>query len=140
MPTAVSRGQYYKQRSKRWLEAQGYTVAFLERLLYVQGKYGLVPVKRDQMGADLLAVNHERVIFAQVKSGDTWRSQLAAARAEFAKYPLAPGCDQVILGWPPRTRQPEFIVVACGPQRLNHPVLIPPRRKRSVLPLFQRPA
>src|ERR1043165_4266167 len=111
MATAVSRGQYFKQRSKRWLEAHGYTVAFLERMLYIQGRHGLVPVKRDQMGADLLAVNHERVIFAQIKWGETWRSQLAAARREFSKYPLAADCEQVIIGWPPRAREPEVIEI-----------------------------
>jgi hypothetical protein len=138
MSTAVSRGAYYKQKTARWLRAQGYATAFLERVLYIQGTHGLVPVKRDQLGSDVLAVNAERVLFVQVKSGPTWRSQLAAARQAFAPYPVPLCGEQVILGWPPRARQPEMIHVAIGPQRADHAVLIPPRRKPKSLPLFAR--
>jgi hypothetical protein len=136
MTTAVARGSYYKSRTKKFLEQAGFVVAFLERVLYIQGKHGLVPIKRDQLGSDVLAVSCERVVFAQVKSGVSWRGQLASARREFAKYPLAPGCEQWILGWLPQARQPVIEVVARGPQRADHPVEKAVRKKPKVLPLF----
>lgn len=140
MTTAVSRGSYYKQKTVRWFRAQAYWAAFLERVLYIQGRHGLIPCKRDQLGSDVLAINAERAVFVQVKGGASWRSGLAAARAEFAKYPLPRGCEQWILGWTPHARAPEIEIVAIGPQPADHPVTTPPRRKAKALPLFQRPA
>src|ERR1043165_922127 len=101
MATAVSRGSYYKARTKRFLEQAGFVVAFLERVLYVQGKCGLIPVKRDQYGADLEAKSPEKTLYVQCKGGVSARSQLAAARKEFAKYPLAPADEHWLVCWAP---------------------------------------
>ena len=140
MPSAVATGSYYKSKTKRWLEAQGYVVAFLERVLYLQGAHGLIPIKRDQYGADLEAKSSARTIYAQVKGGESARSQLAAARAEFAKYPLAPCDEQWIVTRQPRAREPEIYVVAVGPQPAQHSVIVPKRRTPKTLPLFSRSA
>ena len=78
--SAAAKGQYWKGRTKKFLEAAGYQVAFLERVLWLQTARGRIPVKRDQFASDLLAVNAEDVIFVQVKGGVSRRSQLAAAR------------------------------------------------------------
>src|SRR5207249_3360537 len=121
---------------KRWFERQGYAVAFLERVLWIQGKTGLVPLKKDQYGADLEAKSPTRTIYAQVKGGLSCRSQLAAARGEFAKYPLAPSDEQWIVMWPPQAREPEIEVCAVGPKAAGQPVRVPPRRRPKPLPLF----
>jgi hypothetical protein len=137
----VAKGQYFKQRSKRWFEAQGYVVAFLERVLHVQGKHGLIPVKRDQLGSDLVAVSEKKILLIQVKGGASCRSQLAAARAEFAKYPLAPYCENWIVMWLPQARAPEVEVVRVGPCRPTIETLAAPLRRRAKpLPLFQASA
>src|SRR5438128_12685397 len=81
MPSAVAKGSYWKARTKRWLERQGYRVGFLERMLHIQGKHGLIPVKRDQFGADLLAVRRARIVVRQLKGGHCRPTPLAAARA-----------------------------------------------------------
>ena len=139
MPSAVAKGQYWKAKTKKWLEAQGYAVAFLERMLHIQGANGLVPIKRDQLGADLLAVSIEKTVRVQVKGGDTWRSQLAAARQEFLHYPLGPSSEEWIVGWPTRAREPEVEVVRRGPAApevwTEPPVK---RRKPKCLPLFSQ--
>jgi hypothetical protein len=136
MRSAVARGQAAKLKTKRWFEGQGYVVAFLERVLWIQGKSGLVPCKKDQYGADLEAKSETCTVYAQVKSGTSARSQLAAARREFAKYPLDGHDQQWIVVWLPRAREPEVIVVAVGPQRADRAVVAPPRKKPKVLPLF----
>jgi hypothetical protein len=138
VPSAVARGSYYKQRSKRWLEAQGYAVAFLERVLWVQGQRGLVPVKKDQLGSDLIAVNAHKTLFVQVKGGVSARSQLAAARTAFAQYPLSPHDEQWIAIWLPRAREPEIEVCAVGPKAAGQAVPTPPRKRPRALPLFAR--
>src|SRR5881396_1135249 len=121
MPSAVAKGQAWKLRTKKWLEGQGYVVALLERMLSVWTPHGVVHTKRDQLGSDLIAVSCEKTWFVQVKGGLSARSQLAAARAEFAKYPLGPGCEQVVICWPPRAHVPDVDVVAVGPQPAQHP-------------------
>jgi hypothetical protein len=136
--SAVAQGQAAKLKTKKWFEAQGYAVAFLERVLWIQGKHGLVPCKKDQYGADLEAKSEICTIYAQVKSGHSARSQLAAARREFAKYPLDGHDSQWIVCWLPRAREPEIEVVRRGPCPAGQAVVAPPRRRRKVLPLFAR--
>jgi len=138
MASAAAKGQYYKSRTKKYLEAMGYQVAFLERVLWIQGAHGRVPVKRDQFGSDLLAVNLTDVIFIQVKGGVSRRSQLAAARREFERYAFPAGTQQWIVCWAPRARLPEVIVVSTGPVGALVAKLPPPARKktRADLPLF----
>jgi hypothetical protein len=137
MPSAVAKGQYYQGRTKRWLERQGYVVGLLQRMGFVMTRHGLRPVKRDLFGADLLAVSRERVLFVQVKSGET-RPDFASARREFALYPLAPSCQQWTVYWTPRAMKPEVQVVAVGPCGPQHAVNVPARKKPKVLPLFAR--
>lgn len=116
MPSRSGKGQYYKTRTKKWLEAQGYAVGFLERVL--ANPFRKFVVKQDQFGADLLAVDHDVVLFVQVKHcGDArllhldgW---LKPAREEFARFPCPPGAKQWIVVWPPRAREPR--VVDCTP-------------------------
>jgi len=137
MPSAVAKGQYWKTRTKRFLERAGYQVAFLERVLWIQGPAGRIPVKRDQFASDLLAVNRDEVVFVQVKGGLTWRSQLAAARSAFTRFAFPVGTKQWIVCWAPRARRPEVIVVSQGPCGSFERRLAPaPRRRRAALPLF----
>jgi hypothetical protein len=140
MATAVARGSYYKTRSKKWLEAQGFAVCALHITGWLKTAEDFVPFTRDGFGADLLAMSPAECLLIQVKGGTDWRSQLAAARRRFAGYPLAPGCAQVIHGWAPHAREPEVLIVAEGPQAADRPVLPLPRRKPKLLPLFARPA
>jgi len=136
MPSAVAKGQYWQARSKRWLEAQHFVVEPLQLSGWIKTATGLRPIKRDAFASDLLAVSRRRTWFVQVRGGDSWRSQLASARAAFAKYPLGAGESQVILGWEPRAREPEVIIVATGPADAQHVTIVPPRRKPKALPLF----
>jgi len=138
MPTAVSRGSYYQGRSKRFLIARGFHVEPLQIMAWIKTPRGFLPVKRDAFGSDLLAVSPRVTWFVQCKGGETWRDGLAAARREFAKYPLGPGEQQVILGWTPLARAPEILIVATGPQQADHAVDVPARRKPKALPLFAR--
>src|SRR5947207_13289264 len=130
MPSAAARGSYYQAKTKRYLQGRGFVVEPLQLYGWIQTATGWRPVKRDSFGADLLAVNASALWFVQCKGGATWRSGLAAARTAFAKYPLGPRCSQVILGWPPRAREPAIAVVAVGPGAAQHAVLVPARQQR----------
>jgi len=111
MTSNAQRGSYYKARTKRWLEARGYQVAHLEtmRFLFRQGQPPM-PVKRDQFGADLLAVSARSVIFVQVKGGDTCRTgHFPEARRKFAQYTFPPWTRQWVIAWPARSRAPRIV-------------------------------
>jgi hypothetical protein len=106
--SASQKGNYYKLRTKKWLEAKGYSVAFLERMLWIPPKVKgdrMIPVKRDQFGADLLAVNHDEIIFVQVKLN---RKNIAAGRHEFARYTFPPSTQRWIVIWEPKAHEPDI--------------------------------
>ena len=136
MPSAAAKGQYYMARTRRHFQNLGYVVEPLQLLGWIKTATGLRPMKRDAFASDLLAVNATGVLFIQAKGGESRRDQRAAARAAFAKYPLGPGCQQLLVMWAPRARAPEIEVIATGPQPAQHAVLVPARRKPKVLPLF----
>lgn len=108
MSSNSAKGSYYRQRSKKWLESLGFTVAQLERMMMVApGTF----IKKDQLGADLLAVREGPgigVLFVQVKMGGaSWRKRgVSEARAEFEKHPLPANSMQVIHVWEPGAREP----------------------------------
>ena len=140
MPSASQKGQYWQRRSRLWLEQQGYVVRVLQQMGWIKTAHGLRPVKRDTFGADLLAVSAARTIFVQCKGGDSRRDHLADARKEFARYPLGPSCQQWIVMWPERAREPEIEICAVGPKAAGTAVTVPPRRTPKPLPLFQATA
>lgn len=112
MATNVSRGAAAKGRTKKYLQARGYQVADLEVVRWIHGKGGRIPVKRDQFGSDLLAVNELEVIFVQVKSGASAATgTFPDARREFAKHTFPRGVLRRIIAWPPRARRPRVIDV-----------------------------
>lgn len=114
MRSAAAKGSYYKLRTKRWLEAKGYAVAFLERIHWIPPREPggrMIPIKRDQLGADLMAVSADAIILVQVKFGTNRRGagHLAAGRREFAKYAMPALVQRWIVIWAPRMREPEIL-------------------------------
>lgn len=103
------KGNYYKLRTKKWLEEKGYQVAFLERLQMVYTKDKTIPIKKDQLGSDLLAVNDSEVIFIQVKLN---KGHISDGGKEFAKFIFPEFAKRWIVVWVPRAREPE--IVECG--------------------------
>jgi len=107
---AAAKGSYYKLRTKRWLETKGYAVAFMERIQWIPKGHGhMIPVKRDQFGADLLAMNRDEMILVQVKFG---KGSRAAARRTFDTFPIPPFVSTWIVSWEARARTPEIQVYA----------------------------
>lgn len=106
MASNAQRGAYWKARSKKWLQAHGYQVADMEVVRIVRTPDGLmVPTKRDQFGADLMGMNHDEVVFVQVKGGI--KANVAGARREFEKHIFARGVRRCIHVWKPLAREPQ---------------------------------
>lgn len=111
MSSNAQRGAYFKNRTKRWLVAQGWQVAELEivRWIYRPGGSRL-PVKRDQFASDLLAMNASTLVFVQVKGGEAARGgTFPAARRAFARFVFPPGIERWVVAWAPRVRQPRVV-------------------------------
>ena len=109
----VARGARAKARTKRWLTTLGFQVADMEVVRWVWTPRRRLPVKHDQFASDLLAVNAERVVFVQVKSGaSAARGTFPTARRAFATYTFPKTWVELwIVAWPPRARAPRVIIV-----------------------------
>lgn len=113
MPSNVAKGAYYKARSRKWLMANGYQVADLEIVRWLFTPKGRIPVKRDQFGSDLLAVNESQIVFVQVKGGEAARGNgtFPEARRVFHQFtfPLSAACW--VMAWAPGARMPRIVIV-----------------------------
>jgi hypothetical protein len=113
----AGKGAYYKARTRKWLEARGYAVADLEivRTVLLPGRKPF-PVKRDQLGSDLLAVRGDKIVFVQVKGGAQCegKGQFLPAQREFNKFQFPRFVGRVIVAWAPGARGPRFVSVPHG--------------------------
>jgi len=109
---SARRGAYFKGRTRRWLLRHGYQIAEFEVVRWVGAPGGArFPVKRDQWGADLVAMDATRIVFVQVKGGTAARGNFPDARRKFAAVTWAPGVERWIVAWLPRARDPRVVVV-----------------------------
>ena len=115
MASNASRGAYYKNRTRKYLEARGFVVFDMETVRWV-GKPGAnrIPIKRDQLASDLGAMNAMGIIFVQVKSGNV-TGNFPEAKRKFAEYPWPAGLHgphvvrRQIYAWAPRARAPRIV-------------------------------
>lgn len=117
MPSNASRGAYYKARTRKWLAGLGYQVVDLEVVRWVHRPGGAgVPVKRDQLGSDLMGVRADHLVFIQVKGGAqaAGDGQFPSARREFEKYRFPRWAHVWIVAWAPRARAPRVVRVQEG--------------------------
>lgn len=114
MPSNVAKGAYYKGRTRKWLIARGWQVADLEIVRWVYRPGGSpIPVKRDQFGSDLLAVNDRHVVFIQVKGGKAAAGSgtFPAAQRIFEQFTFPSGTQCWIVAWAHRARYPRIVTV-----------------------------
>ena len=104
--SSVQKGTYYKGRTKKWLEEQGYSVGSLEKMMCVKKN---IFIKKDQFASDLLAVGNGQVIFVQVKSGKTALYKVKEAIREFAKFDFPEFADRWVVCWVERVRKPIIV-------------------------------
>jgi hypothetical protein len=112
MPSSIAKGNYYRLRTRKWLESLGYTVENAEVTQRIVTKDGLVLFKkRDLWGADLLVRDESNIIFVQVKTN---KGDLAKGMRELSKGPWPLFVGRWVCWWPPRRRLeigPEIVEV-----------------------------
>ena len=104
----MNKGNYYKTKTKKWFEADGYTCEYLEKLQHIFTKGKVIYIKRDLLGADILAVNDKEFILANVISN---RGDLAKHIKRFKDYPNPDFIKRLIVYWEVRAKEPEIIEV-----------------------------
>lgn len=121
MSSNAGRGAYFKGRTRKWLLAKHWQVADLEVIRYIYPPThiatghvrGPIATKRDQFGADLLAMSKKRIVFIQVKGGKQaiGNGQFPAAQRAFAAFVYPPTVERWIVAWAPRARVPRVLVL-----------------------------
>ncbi|MCK4307300.1 hypothetical protein KAW50_03620 [candidate division WOR-3 bacterium] len=108
MVTTVKTGNYYKLKTKKYLQNKGYYVEYMEKMQRIYTKGRVIFIKRDLLGADGLAVSNEEFILWQSKLG---KSHIAEAIRQFKQYPCPEFIDRWIIVWTKRQLNPEIIPV-----------------------------
>ena len=99
----IKKGSYYRLKTKKWYEAQGYEVSNAEvtKMAFFSGK--LVPIRKDIFGADLIAMNGKEILFIQSK---THHTDMSKGAKEFEKFPFPKSVKRLVIRWEPRSRFP----------------------------------
>ncbi len=111
MASNVSRGNYYKRRTKDYLEKLGYTVQLTEFLTTRPiGGGKVIYVKKDVFGSDGIAMNGNEIIFWNAKSTITGdRANVKwSGKKDFSQFPFPTCVKRHLYIWEPR--KPPIIV------------------------------
>ena len=100
MLNKVRKGNRYRLKTRKWLEAKGYLVEILEH----SGMYG----KKDIWGADLIAKNKDELIFIQVKSN---KAHLSMGKKELLATVWPPFVKLWVVCWEPYSKKPIVVEV-----------------------------
>jgi len=106
--STVAKGNYYRLKTKKFYEAEGYEVVTSEirKPMPIKGK--LIWISVDMFASDLIAMNGKDVLFIQVKAN---RHDVPSAIKEFNKHKFPPTVKPIVVWWPERAQQPEVFEV-----------------------------
>ena len=115
MASTVSRGNYYKKKTKDWFEKQGYTTQLTEFLTTRPiGGGKVIYVKKDVFGADGISMNGEEIIFWNSKfsiDSNSKKSSKSSGKKDFRAFPFPKCVKRQLIMWQLRSKQP--IVIDC---------------------------
>lgn len=102
----IAKGNYYRLKTKKWFEKDGYLVENLEKnqRLYIKGK--VIFIKKDLWGSDLIAKNDKEIIFIQCKTN---RVHINKGIMELNKTVWPDTVKKYVVIWTPRAKEPEII-------------------------------
>lgn len=101
----TAKGNYYRLKTKKFFEADGYEVVNSEVRKAMPIKGRLVWIATDIFASDLIAMNGEEMIFIQVKAN---RTDVSKAVIAFSKHNFPATVRRVVVWWPPRSSVPEI--------------------------------
>lgn len=102
----MNKGNYWKVKTKKYLEADGFLVEYLEKLQRIVTKDGkVIFIKRDLLESDGLACNSERFILWN----STTKEHIAEHLKRYAKLELPAFIERWVVVWALRQREPEIV-------------------------------
>lgn len=106
----VAKGNRYKYKTKKWLEAQGFKVEYTEivRYFFDRKKCKMIPMKKDLFYSDLIAVRSDLILFVQVKVN---KKNLSLSKALLRALEVPNNCCKWIVIWIPRKKEPEIMTI-----------------------------
>lgn len=107
----MAKGNYYKVKSKKFFENQGFKVEYLEKLqrIFNPKTKQTFFVKRDLFSSDLLMRNNEVIIFANVTDKHNVSSHIKRFQEE-----ILPECEHIkqwVIYWNLRAKEPTIVEV-----------------------------
>lgn len=105
-PSTVSKGNYYKRRSKEYYEKLGYTVELTEFVCgRMIGKGKFIYQKRDILASDGIAYNDKEFILWNSKHAETWslyKTNESKYIKEYEQIKVPPFIRKQLTVWIPR--------------------------------------
>lgn len=111
MKNRVRKGNYYRLKTKKFYEAEGYSVENLEKTQRIvtrdkdTDEMKTIFIKRDLWGGDLVAANRQEMIWIQVKAN---KGDITKGLKELQASPLPDCIKKIVVWWPERAREPEI--------------------------------
>lgn len=105
----IRKGSYYRLKTKKWLEKDGFKVENLEisQRIFTKDKK-VIFIKKDLWGADLLASNGVQLIVIQNKAN---KGDISKGIKELKSAPWPAFVKRWVVFWEYRAREPEIIEV-----------------------------
>jgi len=104
----ASKGNYYKIKTKKYLEDKGYVCEYLEKMqrIYTNGK--VIFIKRDLLGADGCAISDSEFILWNAILN---KANVASHIKAFKAYPQGGDIKRWLFIWQERVKEPEILEV-----------------------------
>lgn len=112
MASTVSRGNYYKTKTKKYFEKLGYDTQITEFMCGRPiSKNKIIYVKRDVFGSDGISMNGTEIIFWNSKHTVTGNisNVKSEGKKEFEKYPFPKYIKCQLVIWQPKQKLPTII-------------------------------
>ncbi len=105
---SIKKGNYYKYKTKKFLENLGFVVEYLETYITYRKNNKIIYKHKDILQSDLIAYNAELCLLVQVKLG---KKNLASARHNFKKIILPPSILKCIFMWQKKCDYPYIEII-----------------------------
>lgn len=113
MASTVKRGNYYKNKTKKWYEDHGYTVELTEFVCGRQIAPGkIIYQKKDILASDGIAYNKDEFILWNSKYAvgkESFASVKYQGKEEYKKIKVPKFIKKKLIIWIPRKKIPEVI-------------------------------
>jgi hypothetical protein len=113
-PSTVSKGSYYKNKTREWYQKKGYTVELTEFVcgrMIAPGK--IIYTKKDILASDGIAYNENEFILWNSKHTTTGSiaNEKSSGKKDYEKIKVPKFIKKQLIIWQPRIKEPTIIEV-----------------------------